>query len=72
MLYELIESRYEPSIKYQAGNLTHIRFKLGRTMSMMKTQQLVPGEIDGSCTVSSEIVYNNMNKAMTEFNTQLF
>ena len=41
-------------------------------MFMMKTQQLVPDEIDGSCSVSSEIVYNNMNQAMTLFHTQLF
>ena len=66
MLYELIDSGYEPSIKYQAGSLTHINLKLGKIMFMMKTQQLVPGEIDGSCSVSSEIVYNNMNKAMTD------
>ena len=30
MLYELIDSGYEPSIKYQVGNLTHINFKLGK------------------------------------------
>mgnify|MGYP007086131874 CR=1 FL=1 len=72
MLYELIEAGYEPSIKYQAGSLIHINFKLGNIMFMMKTQQLVPDSLDGSCSVSSEIVYNNMNQAMTLFNTQLF
>ena len=38
----------------------------------MKTQQLVPDSLDGMCSVSCESVYNNMNKAMTEFNIQLF
>ena len=41
-------------------------------MFLMKTQQLVPDSLDGMCSVSSEIVYNNMNQAMTEFYTQLF
>ena len=72
MLYELIEAGYEPSIKYQAGNLAHINFKLGKIMFMMKTQQLVPDSLDGMCSVSSEIVYYNMNRAMTLFYTQLF
>jgi len=72
MLYELIEAGYEPSIKYQAGKLTHINLKLGKIMFMMKTQQLVPDSLDGMCSVSSEIVYNNMNQAMTLFHTQLF
>ena len=72
ILYELIDSGYEPFIKYQAGRLSHIIFKLGKIMFMMKTQQLLPDSLDGSCSVTSEIVYNNMNKAMTEFNMQLF
>jgi len=72
MLYELIDSGYEPFIKYQAGKLTHINLKLGKIMFMMKTQQLVPDSLDGMCSVSSETVYNNMNQAMTLFNTQLF
>ena len=72
MLYELIEAGYEPSIKYQAGKLTHINLTLGKIMFMMKTQQLVLDSLDGMCSVSSEIVYNNMNQAMTLFHTQLF
>ena len=71
MLYELIEAGYEPSIKYQAGKLSNIIFKLGQIMFMMKPQQLVPDSLDGSLSVSSEIVYNNMNKAMTDLNMQL-
>ena len=39
---------------------------------MIKTQQLVPDSLDGCCSVSSELVYNNMNNAMTIFNTKLF
>ena len=72
MLYELIDSGYEPFIKYQAGKLTHINLKLGKIMFMMKTQQLVPDSLDGMCSVSSETVYNNMNQAMTLFYTQVF
>ena len=33
ILYELIGSGYEPSIKYQAGKLSHIIFKLGKICS---------------------------------------
>ena len=71
LLYQIIESGYEPSIKYQAGSVTHINLQLNKTFFMIKTQQLVPDSLDGCCSVSSELVYNNMNNAMTEFNTQL-
>ena len=63
---------YEPQIKYQAGKLTLITLKLGKTIIIIKTQQLRPESIDGECSVSSEEVYNNMNKAMVEFNNALF
>jgi hypothetical protein len=46
--------------------------KLGKTIIIIKTQQLRPDSIDGECSVSSEEVYNNMNKAMVEFNNALF
>ena len=36
-------------------------------MFLMKTQQLVPDSLDGMCSVSSEIAYNDMNQAMTLF-----
>ena len=72
LLYEIMEAGYEPSIKYQAGRLTHINLKLNKTFFMIKTQQLVPDSLDGECSVSSEEVYNNMNNAMTEFNKSLF
>ena len=39
ILYELIDKRYEPSIKYQASCLTHINLKLNKTIFMIKTQQ---------------------------------
>jgi hypothetical protein len=72
-LYELKEQvGYEPQIKYQAGKLTLISLKLGKTIIIIKTQQLLPESIDGQCNVSSEEVYNNTNKAMVEFNHALF
>ena len=71
--YELKEKvGYEPQIKYQAGKLTLISLKLAKTTIIIKTQQLLPESIDGQCSVSSEEVYNNMNKAMVEFNNALF
>ena len=39
---------------------------------LIKSQQLVPGEIDGSVSVSSDAVYNNMNKVFNTFNNQIF
>ena len=72
ILYEIIDSGYEPSIKYQAGSLTNINLKFNKIIFMIKTQQLVPDSLDGSCSVSCENIYNNMNKAMTIFNSKLF
>ena len=71
--YELKDQvGYEPQIKYQTGKLTLISLKLAKTILIIKTQQLRPESIDGECSVSSEEVYNNMNKAMVEFNNALF
>ena len=39
---------------------------------MLNTQQLVPDSLDGSCSVSCEHIDNNMNEAMTNFNTTIF
>ena len=72
ILYDIIDSGYEPSIKYQAGSLTNINLKFNKIIFMIKTQQLVPDSLDGSCSVSCENVYDNMNQAMTMFNTKLF
>jgi hypothetical protein len=46
--------------------------KFGKTIIIIKTQQLIPESIDGQCDVSSEKVYNNLNKAMVEFHNALF
>jgi hypothetical protein len=59
-------------IKYQAGKLTLLNLKLGKTIIIINTQQVLPKSIDGQCSVSSEEVYNYMSKAMVEFNNALF
>ena len=63
---------YDSQIKYQAGKLTLISLKFGKTILIIKTQQLLPDSIDGQCDVSSEEVYNNLNKAMVEFHNAIF
>ena len=63
---------YEPSIRKPCGRITHVGIKLKKTIFIIKTQQLVQDSLDGECSVSSETVYNNMNKAMTQFNKSLF
>ena len=45
---------------------------MNKTIFLIKTQQLVPDSLDGDCSVSSELVYNNMSKAMNKFNNDLF
>ena len=66
LLYELKEHcGYEPKITYQAGKITFISVELDKTIFIIRTQQLVPDSLDGECSVSSEAVYNNLNKAMT-------
>ena len=65
LLYELKEhGGYEPQITYQAGKITFISVKLDKTFFIIRTQQLVPDSLDGECSVSSEAVYNNLNKTM--------
>ena len=38
----------------------------------IKTQNLVTSSVDGTITVRTEQIYNNMSKAMYEFNKALF
>ena len=68
----MFDAGYEPSIQKPCGKITHVGIKLNKTTFIIKTQQLVPDSLDGEVSVSSEIVYNNMNKAMTKFNKSLF
>ena len=35
LLYQIIEAGYEPSIKYQAGSVTHINLQLNKTSFMI-------------------------------------
>ena len=66
------EAGYEPSIKRQACRITFIGITLENIIFIIKSQQLVPDEIDGSVSVSSDVVYNNMNKVFNTFNNQIF
>jgi predicted transcriptional regulator len=72
LVFELKEAGYEPSIKRQACRITFIGITLENIIFIIKSQQLVPDEIDGSVSVSSDVVYNNMNKVFNTFNNQIF
>ena len=72
LVFELKEAGYEPSIKRQACRKTFLGITLENIIFIIKSQQLVPDEIDGSVSVSSDVVYNNMNKVFNTFNNQIF
>ena len=72
LAHKMFDAGYEPSIQKLHKRITHVGIKLNKTTFIIKTQQLVPDSLDGEVSVSSEIVYNNMNKAMTIFNKSLF
>jgi hypothetical protein len=61
-----------PGIDYEAGKLSKIRFKLNKTAFIVKTQQLRPDFADEEIVVDTEAKYNNMSKAMSDFNKALF
>ena len=72
IFFELLNSRYEPQIKFQAGIITEVKLKLKKTTFIIKTQNLIKGSPDGCIAVDDEKTYNNMNEAMFNFNKALF
>ena len=72
IFFELVNARYEPQIRFQAGIITQIKMKLKKTTFIIKTQNLIKGSSDGCIAVDNEKTYNNMNDAMFHFNKSLF
>ena len=72
IFFDLMDSGYEPRIKFQAGIINQIKLKMNNITYTIKTQNLVKDSSDGCIAVSKENTYNNMNKAMFKFNKSLF
>ena len=49
-----------------------MKFKFNKITYIIKTQNLIKSSVDGCIAVSTEQTYNNMNKAMFDFNKALF
>ena len=72
VLCDLVESGYEPKIRYEAGTISQIKLRFEKKTYIIATQNLVPSCIHGSVRVKCETTFNNMNKAMFKFNKALF
>ena len=72
LLFEAIKAGYEPRIKLQAGIITEMRFRFNKITYIVKTQNLIKTSADGCIAAGDETTYNNMNKAMFNFNKSLF
>ena len=71
LLFQLLNIGYAPRIKY-TGIIDEIRLRLNKITYIIKTQNLIKSSGDGWIAVSNETTYNNMNKAMFNFNKSLF
>ena len=67
---------YEPQVRFTGCILSDLFFKFyikkKSIRYRIKTQNLVTSSVDGTITVRTEQIYNNMSKAMYEFNKALF
>ena len=72
VLCDLVESGYEPKIRYEAGTISQIKLRFEKKTYITATQNLVPSCIHGSVRVKCDTTFNNMNKAMFKFNKALF
>ena len=81
LYYQSKQAGYEPYIKFTAGVVSELNFRFKvrvskkqyKTISYkVKTQNLIKDSMDGSITVEAEQTYNNMSKAMYDFNQALF
>ena len=81
LYYQSKQAGYEPYIKFTAGVVSELNFRFKvkvskkqyKTISYkVKTQNLIKDSMDGSITVEAEQTYNNMSRAMYDFNQALF
>ena len=76
LFYLSKEGGYTPQVKFSAGIVSELffRFKINKKIirCKVKTQNLVNSSVDGTISVRTEQIYNNMSKAMFKFNKSLF
>ena len=72
VLCDIVESGYEPKIRYEAGTISQMKLRFEKKTYIIATQNLVPSCIHGTVRVKCETTFNNMNKAMFKFNKALF
>ena len=76
LFYESKKAGYEPQVKFSASIVSELNFKFRMKKNIIKykvkTQNLVNNTIDGTISVRTEQIYNNMSKAMYVFNKSLF
>ena len=76
LFYESKRAGYEPQVKFSADIVSERNFKFRITKNVIKykvkTQNLVNNSIDGTISVRTEQIYNNMSKAMYVFNKSSF
>ena len=81
LYYQSKQAGYEPYIKFTAGVVSELNFRFKVKVSKkqyktipykVKTQNLIKDSMDGSITVETEHTYNNMSRAMYDFNQRLF
>ena len=76
LFYLSKQAGYEPQVRFSAGFVSelNLKFKIQDKIIKykVKTKNLVNNSIDGSICVRTEQIYNEMSKAMFNFNTALF
>ena len=76
LFYESKMAGYEPQVRFTGCIVSDLYFKLyikkKSIRYRIKTQNLATSSVDGTITVRTEQIYNNMSKAMYEFNKALF
>ena len=76
LFYQSKMAGYEPQVKFSGCIISELYFKFyikkKSIKYRVKTQNLITSSIDGTIEVRTEQIYNNMSKAMYEFNKALF
>ena len=76
LFYQSKMAGYEPQVKFSGCIISELYSKFyikkKSIKYRVKTQNLITSSIDGTIEVRTEQIYNNMSKAMYEFNKALF
>jgi hypothetical protein len=72
LMFNLLEAKYEPKIRFECGRITWIFLILNKKRVSIRSQMMITSVLEGQVQIEDIDVYNNMFSTMNSFNNKLF